>query len=98
MTNVTHPQSFYDFSLQFHADMNLTHPDLPSFRRLYEGFRTRHGDNAVKELAAYLKRLRADSQVDLEAVWYDSKADMLFPEQGLRQLFEDFEVWAASLR
>ncbi|SEM13098.1 hypothetical protein SAMN05443999_11372 [Roseovarius azorensis] len=50
------------------------------------------------ELAAYFEQLRGDDQIDLEAVWFNSKADFLFSGQDVRRLFEDFENWAASLR
>ncbi|WP_093038914.1 hypothetical protein [Roseovarius azorensis] len=95
---MTPPRSFEAFSSQFHADLDITNPDLQSFKRLYEGFRTWQGDDAVMELAAYFEQLRGDDQIDLEAVWFNSKADFLFSGQDVRRLFEDFENWAASLR
>jgi len=91
------PKSFDDFTSQFHADLELTHPDFASLRELYESFRVWHGDDAVTELAAYFKRMRDDDQVDLVALWFDSKADVFFSEEeDIRRLFEDFEAWAAS--
>ena len=98
------PQSFYDFTLQFHQDLDLVYPDWASDspharRELYEDFRLRYGDHAVTELAAYFRRLLNDKDVDLESLWFrESKADWVIPAEGLRRLFEDFEAWAVSLR
>ena len=97
------PQSFYDFTLQFHQDLDLVYPDWASDspharRELYEDFRQRYGDHAVTALAAYFRRLLNDEDVDLESLWFKaSKADWVISEQGLRRLFEDFEAWASSL-
>ena len=98
------PQSFYDFTLQFHQDLDLVYPDWASDspharREIYEDFRQGYGDQAVTELAAYFRRLLNDEDVDLESLWFkESKADWVIPEAGLRRLFEDFEVWAESFR
>jgi len=98
------PQSFYDFTLQFHQDLDLVHPDWASDtpdgrKELYEDFRQGCGDQAVSELSSFFKQLRTDQDVDLESLWFkESKADWIIPEKGLRLLFKDFEDWAASLR
>lgn len=97
------PQSFYDFTLQFHQDLDLVYPDwgsdTPDGRKeLYEDFRQGYGDKAVSELAAYFKKLRANEEIDLETLWFkESKADWVIPEKGIRRLFKDFEAWASSL-
>lgn len=57
----------------------------------------RYGDQAVRELANYGKKLLADTQTDLGALWFrESKADWVIPDAGVRFLFEDFLGWAAS--
>lgn len=95
---MTPPPSFYDLTLQFHADMDLIYTDIASFRSIYEGFRTVHGDDAVKEVAFYFGQLLADNDADLAAVWYGGNADTLFSTIELRRIFEDFGAWAASLQ
>lgn len=98
------PQSFRDFSLQFHQDLELVHPGFlsgfpGSLHGLYESFRQQHGDRAVRELAAYFGRLLADEHVHLESLWFrKSSADLVLSEAALRRMFEDFAAWAASLR
>lgn len=98
------PQAFYDFTLQFHQDLDLVYPDWASdfpqsIRDLYAGFRRRYGDQAVIDLAAYFSRLLNDKDIDLESLWFnESKADWIISEEGLRRLFEDFEAWALSVR
>lgn len=97
---MTPPQSFYDFTLQFHQDLDLVHPDwasdIPGARRgIYESFRQRYGDRAVAELATYFRRLLGDEKVDLGTLWFEeSKADWVISEAGLRRLFGDFLAWA----
>lgn len=95
------PQSFYDFTLQFHQDLDLVYPgwaDTPDGRRgIYEGFAARYGDQAVRELAKYCKRLLAENETDLGTLWFnESKADWVIPDEGVRFLFEDFLDWVAS--
>lgn len=98
------PQSFYDFTLLFHQDLDLTHPDwnsvAPTGRHdIYNSFRQRYGDEAVRELNAFLDRLMSDEHVDLEDFWFrESKADWIFHRKGIRRLFEDFQAWASSVR
>lgn len=94
------PQFSYDFTLQFHQDLDLVYPDWASEsphdrRELYKGFRQRYGDRAVKELAAYFRRSLADAHVQLGSFWFkESKADWIIPKEGVRRLFEDFVDWA----
>lgn len=94
------PQSFYDFTLEFHQDIDLVHPnwssEAPNGRHeIYEDFRQRYGDQAVDELVRYFKRLLSDANADLESLWFkESKADWVISEEGLRKLFEDFAAWA----
>lgn len=98
------PQSFYDFTLQMHQDLDLIYPDWASDRpdgrhEFYEDFRQRYGDRAVSELAGFFEQLRTDSRADFESLWFkESKADWVLSKDDLRRLFEDFENWAASLR
>lgn len=97
------PKSFYDFTSQFHQDLELVYPGWasePSSARheLYGDFRRRFGDDAVNELAAYFRLLLNDKTSDLETLWSrESKADWVISENGLRRLFSDFEAWASSL-
>ena len=97
------PQSFYDFTLQLHQDLDLVYPewdsDKPDGRHeIYEDFRGRYGDQAVRELAKYSKKLLADNKTDLGSLWFkESKADWVVPDKGVRFLFKDFLSWAASL-
>lgn len=98
------PRSFYDFTLQFHQDLDLVYPDWasdsPHARHgIYDSFRQGYGDQAVNELAAFFRRLLNDKDVDLGSLWFkEAKADWVIPDEGLRRLFEDFEAWSASLR
>ncbi|GHD98960.1 hypothetical protein U879_00180 [Defluviimonas sp. 20V17] len=95
------PQAFRDFTLQLHQDLYLVYPGWLSEasgarHELYQGFRLRFGDQAVKELAAYLRYLLNDAEADLAAHWMEnSKADWLFDEAGLRWLYADFARWAS---
>jgi hypothetical protein len=97
------PNSFYDFTSQFHQDLELVYPgwtsESPSARHeLYGDFRQRFGDRAVKDLAAYFKLLLEDKNSDFETLWFnESKADWVISGKGLRRLFIDFEAWASSL-
>lgn len=96
------PQSFYDFTLQFHQDLELVHPDwadTPDGRKgIYESFRQRYGNQAVRELAKYCKERLADKESDLGSIWFnESKADWVIPDEGVRFLFKDFLDWAAPL-
>ena len=95
------PQSFYDFTLQFHQDLDVVHPgwaDTPDGRyAIYESFARRYGDQAVRELVTYCEKLLADDKIDLGTLWFnESKADWVIPDKGVRFLFEDFLGWAAS--
>lgn len=97
------PQAFYDFTLQFHQDLHLVYPDWasesPTARHdIYEDFRQRYGDQAVRDLSAFFRRLLSDENVDLKSFWFkESKADWVIPEKGIRRLCEEFEAWASSL-
>ena len=96
------PQSFYDFTLQLHQDLDLVYPgwdsDKPGARHgVYEDFRQGYGDQAVQELAKYGEKLLADNGTDLGSLWFkESKADWGIPDEGVRFLFKDFLGWAAS--
>lgn len=98
------PQAFFDFTLQFHQDLHLVYPDwasdLPTARHgIYENFRQRYGDQAVRDLSHFSQRLLSDEHVDLESLWFEeSKADWVMSEEGIRRLFKDFEAWASSVR
>ncbi len=65
------PQAFRDFTVQFHQDIDLVYPDWgsdsPTARHdIYECFRRSYGDEAVRELNAFIDRLLSDEHVDLE--------------------------------
>ena len=95
------PQSFYDFSLQFHQDLDLIYPDWADshdgLTELYEDFRQGYGDQAVQELANFFRHLLSDPDADLEALWFKrSKAEWIIPKEGLRLIFKGFADWAAS--
>lgn len=98
------PQSFYDFTLQFHQDLELAHPgwasEEPRARyAIYESFQQGFGDRAVDELTAYFELVLNDEDADLEALWTkESRADWLFDGQGVRRLFLDFRAWASASR
>jgi len=98
------PQAFRDFTLQFHQDLDMVYPDWgsdsPTARHdIYESFRRRYGDEAVREFNAFIDRLLSDEHVDLEDLWFkESKADWVISSEGVRRLFEDFQAWAYSLR
>jgi hypothetical protein len=97
------PKSFYDFTSQFHQDLELVYPGWASEtsgtrHELYGDFRRRFGDDAVNELAAYFRLLLEDKSSDFGALWFrESKADWVISGKGLRRLFSDFEAWASSL-
>lgn len=97
------PKSFYDFTLQFHQDLELVYPGWASEsssarQELYEDFLQGFGDRAVNELAAYFRLLLNDKDADFESLWFkESKADWIISEEGIRRLFNDFEAWASSL-
>ncbi len=97
------PQSFYDFTLQLHQDLDLFYPewdsDKPGARyAIYEDFRQGYGDQAVRELAKFGEKLLADNKTDMGTFWFhESKADWVIPDKGVRFLFKDFVGWAASL-
>lgn len=99
---MTPPQSFYDFTLQFHQDLDLVHPDwasdVPDGRKcIYESFAGQYGEQAVGELAKYFRDLLADEEIDLGTLWFEkSKADWVIPDEGVRFLLRDFLDWAAS--
>ncbi len=96
------PQSFYDFTLQLHQDLDLVYPgwdsDKPDARyEIYEDFRQGYGDQAVRELAKYCQKLLADNETDLGSLWFkESKADWVIQDEGVRFLFNDFLGWANS--
>jgi len=98
------PKSFYDFTLQFHQDIDLVYPDWgsdsPTARHdIYKRFRRRYGDEAVRELNAFFDGLMSDEHVDLEALWFnESRADWVISSEGIRRLFKDFQAWASSLK
>ena len=98
------PQAFYDFTLQFHQDLPLVYPDwesdAPTARHeIYQNFRQRYGDQAVRDLDEFFRRLLADEHADLESLWFkESKADWVISSEGVRVLLKDFQAWASSLR
>lgn len=99
---MTPPKSFYDFTLQFHQDLDVVHPgwaNTPDGRnQIYEDFRQGYGDQAVRELATCCQKLLADNQTDLGSLWLkESKADWVIQDDGVRFLFNDFLGWANSL-
>jgi hypothetical protein len=99
---MTPPKSFYDFTLQFHQDLDAVHPGwadtLGGRNQIYEDFRQGYGDHAVRELVTYCEKLLADKKTDLGSLWRkESKADWVIPDEGVRFLFRDFLGWAASL-
>ncbi|AXI43128.1 hypothetical protein [Sulfitobacter sp. SK011] len=99
---MTPPKSFYDFTLQFHQDLDVVHPgwaETPDGRnQIYEDFRQGYGDKAVLELATYCEELLADSETDLGSFWLaESKADLVIQDEGVRFLFNDFLGWMGSL-
>ena len=97
------PQSFYDFTLQFHQDLHLVYPgwasESPTARHdIYANFRERYGEQAVRDLRYFFRLLLSDEHLDIETLWFEeSKADWVIPEEGIRRLFKDFEAWATSL-
>lgn len=97
------PQAFYDFTLQFHQDLDLVYPDwasdAPTARHeIYQSFRRRYGDQAVRDLNAFCGKLLSDARADLESFWFkESKADWVISNDGIRLLLKDFQTWAASL-
>jgi hypothetical protein len=98
------PKSFYDFTSQFHQDLELVYPGWASEstgarRDLYEDFRQRFGEDAVNELAAYFRLLLTKKDSNLAALWFrEFKADWVISGKGLRRLFSDFGAWATSLK
>jgi hypothetical protein len=97
------PKSFYDFTSQFHQDLELVYPGWAlessgARHELYDDFRQRFGEDAVKELAAYFRLLLTDKDSNLGALWFrESKAVWVISGKGLRRLFSDFEAWASYL-
>lgn len=97
------PQAFYDFTLQFHQDLHLVYPGWASesstaHHVIYESFRQRYGEQAVRDLRDFSRRLLSDEHMDIEMFWFEeSKADWVISEEGIRRLFKDFEAWASSL-
>lgn len=97
------PQSFYNFTRQFHQDLDLVYPgwgsESPSARHeLYGDFRQGYGDQAVRELNAFFDSVLSDEHADLEDFWFkESKADRVISGEGVRRLFRDFKAWASSL-
>jgi hypothetical protein len=97
------PQAFHDFTLQFHQDLDLVYPDwasdAPTDRhKIYQSFRQRYGDQAVRDLNAFTERLLSDGQTDLESFWFrESRSDWVISNDGIRRLLKDFQTWASSL-
>ncbi|MDM7931572.1 hypothetical protein [Tabrizicola sp.] len=97
------PQAFYNFTLQFPQGLDLVYPDwasdAPTARHeIYQSFRQRYGDQAVRDLNAFSERLLSDERADLEALWFkESKADWVISNEGIRLLLKDFQTWASSL-
>lgn len=99
---MTPPKSFYDFTLQFHQDLDVVYPGwaetLDGRIQIYEDFRQGYGDQAVRELATYCEEILADCETDLGSFWFtESKADLVIQDEGVRFLFNDFLGWIASL-
>lgn len=99
---MTPPKSFYDFTLQFHQDLDVVYPGwaetLDGRIQIYEDFRQGYGDQAVRELATYCEELLADSETDLGSLWFtESKAELVIQDEGVRFLFNDFLGWIGSL-
>jgi hypothetical protein len=98
------PQAFYDFTKQFHQDLDLIYPDwasdAPTARHeIYQSFRHRYGDQAVRDLNAFCEKLLSDARADLESFWFkESKADWVISNDGIRLLLKDFQTWAASFQ
>ncbi len=97
------PQSFYDFTLQFHQDLDLVYPDWadkPNGRdELYQSFMHNFGNHAVQELIIYFRQLLSDPQIDLGSLWFEeSKADWVIPDEGVRLLLEDFLNWEKNAK
>lgn len=97
------PQAFYDFTLQFHQDIDLVYPNWASDtsgarHQFYEDFRQGFGDQAVRELDSFFAILLANDNIDLESFWFkESKADWVISSHGLQRLFQDFRAWVMSL-
>lgn len=99
---MTPPKSFYDFTLQFHQDLDVVHPGWAETsdgrNQIYEDFRQGYGDQAVRELATFCEKLLADKEIDLGSLWFkESKADWVIQDEGVRFLFNDFLRWKTSL-
>jgi len=98
------PKSFYDFTLQFHQDIDVVYPnwlsDSPTARHdIYNSFRQSYGDDAVRELNDFFDKLMSNEHVHLGAFWFkESKADWVISSKGIRRLFKDFQAWASSLK
>lgn len=98
------PQAFRDFMMQPHQDLNLIYPDWgfdshTARHDIYESFRRRYGDGAMRELSNFVDRLLSDAHADLEEFWFkESEADWVISSEGVRRLFEDFQAWAYSVR
>jgi hypothetical protein len=103
MNDVITPQAFYDFTLQFHQDIDLVYPDwasdAPTARHeIYQNFRRRYGDQAVRDMNAFTERLLSDERTDLNTFWFkESKSDWVISDDGIRRLLKDFQKWASSL-
>lgn len=95
------PQAFYDFSRQFHQDLNLIYPEGASDsvrHEIYDSFRQQFGDEAVRDVDGFFGNLLSDEGVDLESFWFtESKADWAISDQGVRLLLQDFRAWAAAV-
>ena len=101
MRNVKTPQAFYDFSRQFHQDLNIVYPEWAedSWRHeIYASFRHQFGDQAVRDVDGFFVTLLSDENLDLGSFWFTgSKADWVISDQGVRLLFQDFRAWAAAV-
>ena len=97
------PQSFLDFTKEFHQDLGLVHPgwaeNTPQVRHvMYADVRQRYGDAAVRDLAAYFTRMLAEPDHVLGALWCrKSEAEWGLPGEGVRRIFEEFGDWAAGI-
>ena len=97
------PKAFYDFSRQFHQDLNLVYPEwaaeFSSVRHeIYDSFRQQFGDQAVRDLDGFFGNLVSVENADVESFWFtESKSDWAISEQGVRLLFQDFRAWAAAI-
>lgn len=97
------PNSFQDFTRQFHQDVELVHPgcwsDDPDARNsIYEDFKELHGKVIVDELAAFFHELIDSPDIDLEKLWNKfGKSDFILKSEGVQNLIHDFLHWSQHL-